>query len=333
MASSSVPPSSPISRIVNTANADRSTSASADEVEVDQLMRSDGDNEEEVDQLLNMDERWDGDRNEMDFDINQGAAAAGQEDLGETREQNESEEEAEQDEWKEDENESDGQGDDEGDDADNNQTLPSPGSRVKKSSRSSYTAHKSTAGAVSSHTLAKSSHKSKSVTAAQRQNSNSNPAAGAKVLAQKGKARTESTLEANADVDDEEESSEESKGKGGRPSRKVIEAAHAIKQQYDDSLLALSKSSGKSLTVLHSVIGDVVNSNRKVNVWNAYQVWAAHRDGNVGDPVEDRDDNDQTDDDQTDNNQTDNNQTDNVKNDDDKKAYTVRIRDKYNSSS
>ncbi|KAJ3979059.1 hypothetical protein F5890DRAFT_1478836, partial [Lentinula detonsa] len=132
---------------------------------------------------------------------------------------------------------------------------------------------------------------------------------------------------------DEEEQADESTcstdtadktgGKSGRVSREVIQEAEAIKQQYNDALLALSQKSGKSLSGLHSIIGDVVKSTRKVNVWNVYQIWAAHWDGKNIDKAEEGDDDDETgsEDDDTDAKK---------RRDGKRKEYTRCIRDEYN---
>ncbi|KAJ3729337.1 hypothetical protein C8R42DRAFT_715640 [Lentinula raphanica] len=79
--------------------------------------------------------------------------------------------------------------------------------------------------------------------------------------------------------DEASDESQEEKGRKGRLSRAVKAEAFAIRQRYQEELEDLAKRSGKNLSTLLEVVGDVVPDNRSLNPWNAFQQYAVHPDG------------------------------------------------------
>ncbi|KAJ3963822.1 hypothetical protein EV361DRAFT_956580 [Lentinula raphanica] len=71
----------------------------------------------------------------------------------------------------------------------------------------------------------------------------------------------------------------EEKRRKGRLSKAVKVEAFAIRRRYQEELEALAKRSGKNLSTLLEVVGDVVPDNRSLNPWNAFQQYAVHPDG------------------------------------------------------
>lgn len=100
----------------------------------------------------------------------------------------------------------------------------------------------------------------------------------------KGKAVVEKSKgrkSRNVDADDTEHAAGlvDAEKKRGRLSKELKEEALALRQRYHDDLEALATREGKTVSALLRAVGDVVQDNRGLNRWNAFQAWAMHPEG------------------------------------------------------
>lgn len=106
-----------------------------------------------------------------------------------------------------------------------------------------------------------------------------------KKAARKGKAGVEklsSKKSRNANANDTEQAAVglgDVGNRRGRLSKEVREQALALRQRYHNDLEALAAKEGKTVGALLRAVGDVIQDNRALNRWNAFQAYAMHPDG------------------------------------------------------
>lgn len=102
-----------------------------------------------------------------------------------------------------------------------------------------------------------------------------------KAVVEKSKGR-KSRKSRNVDADDTEQAAlglVDAEKRRGRLSKELREEALALRQRYHDDLEALATREGKTVSALLRAVGDVVQDNRGLNRWNAFQAYATHPEG------------------------------------------------------
>lgn len=98
----------------------------------------------------------------------------------------------------------------------------------------------------------------------------------------KGKTReieAGSGIDASEDDQEDDDDDDVAEKKRGRLSKDVKAQALALRERYHKELEALATKEGKTVGALLQAVGDVVQDNRGLNRWNAFQSYAIHPTG------------------------------------------------------